>query len=502
MKIGHLLQDREEASTAAPPTPAAFTNMDPIATHPSQETSPLDSRSLQLLQTHSEDFPTPESLPASSPEELFSEPPVLQLPDEGAIAELYNFFVENLLSFIPVLRTEDVGSFRDMVRDGQWPLAYSMAYVAAGFVPGCKAVRARLAPSIFTYLLQCAFGNDAESRWIALQSVAVLYSWTRPKIQPTFPDLVDRNPPLAHDTLRAMWDRLTFTSTPLKASENVARLLEEYFRESDIRKHLCVRRYLCRLWMYTIVHDRTWLIDPANVFKADPGISACKYIFRDYLTDHVIGPIVAQVELCLIRQRILDAGHRIYGSQQPLGILEEVDDAVDKWHREWSPRWTESRSYEPLEVYYHFTRFCISEQATKLYPSCSLSEISLGAELSLFETSIERICDLCSVFTNLNPMSNYGLCFVPEDVFALVIYGCEYVLTVQTALHDLKLLNTRQMVSIRTMAELMVAVGTYDKQWTASLGETLLRRLGMRLSTEPGQIQSALRRFATSTARR
>jgi hypothetical protein len=99
-------------------------------------------------------------------------------------------------------------------------------------------------------------------------------------------------------------------------------------------------------------------------------------------------------------------------------------------------------------------------------------------------------------------MSNYGLCFVPEDVFALVIYGCEYVLTVQTALHDLKLLNTRQMISIRAMAELMVAVGTYDKQWTASLGETLLRRLSMRLSTEPGQIQSALRRFATSRTRR
>jgi hypothetical protein len=499
MKIGHLLQDREEASTAAPPTPAFFTNMDLIATHPSQETSPLDSRSLQLLQTHSEDFPTPESLPASSPEELCPEPPVLQLPDEGELAELYNFFVENLLSFIPVLRMEDVGSFGDMVRDGQWLLAYSMAYVAAGFVPGCKAVRASLAPSIFTYLSQCALGNDAESRWIALQSVAVLYSWTMPKIQPTFPDLGDRNPPLAHDTLRAMWDRLTFTSTPLEASEDVARLLEEYFRESDIRKHLCVRRYLCRLWMYTIIHDRTWLIDPANLFKADPGISTCKYIFRDYLTDHVIGPIVAQVELCLIRERVLDARHRIYSSQQPLSIFEEVDDTVDNWHREWSPRWTKSRSYEPLEVYYHFTRFCISEQATKLYQSCSLSEISLGAELSLVETSIERVCDLCSVFTNLNPMSNYGLCFVPEDVFALVIYGCQYVLTVQTALHDLKLLDTHQMVSIRAMAELMVAVGTYDKQWTASLGETLLRRLSMRLSTEPGQTQSAL---ATSRTRR
>ncbi|KAK5420174.1 hypothetical protein LTR06_001644 [Exophiala xenobiotica] len=515
MKIGHLLQDREEASTAAPPTPTFFTNMDLIATHPSQETSPLDSRSLQLLQIHSEDFPTPESLPASSPGELCPEPSVLQLPHEGGLAELYNFFVENLLSFLPVLRTEDIGSFGDMVRDGQWLLAYSMAYVAAGFVPGCKAVRASLAPSISTYLSQCALGNDAESRWIALQSVAVLYSWTMPKIQPTFPDLVDRNLPLAHDTLRAMWDRLTSTSTTLEASEDVARLLEQYFRESDIRKHMCVRRYLCRLWMYTIIHDRTWLIDPANVFKADPGISTCKYIFRDYLTDHVVGLIVAQVELCLIRERLPDACRRIHsfhcGStsetpelsfQQPLTMLKELDDAVDIWHREWSPRWTKSRSYEPLEVYYHFTRFCISEQATKIYQSCSLFETSLGAELSLVETSIERVCDLCSVFTNMNPMSNYGLCFVPEDVFALVIYGCDYVLTVQTALHDLKLLNTRQVVFIRAMAEVMVAVGTYDKQWTASLGETLLRRLSMRLSTEPGQIQSALRRFATSRARR
>jgi hypothetical protein len=260
--------------------------------------------------------------------------------------------------------------------------------------------------------------------------------------------------------------------------------------------------------MYTTIHYRTWLTNPGNVINADPGIYNCKYVFRDYLTDHVVGPIVAQVELCCIRERLSDASHRIYSSrpgstskttesssQQPLTMLKEMNDAVDSWYREWSPQWTNPGSYESLEVYYHFTRFCISVQASRLYQSCSISEISPSAGLSLIETSIERVCDLCSAFTNLNPLSSYSLCFVPEDVFALVMCGCEYVLGVQTTLHNLKLFHTHQLVSLCAMAELMLAVGTYDKEWTASQGATLLRRLSTRLSShrdnQPSDASSA-----------
>ena len=504
MKIRHLLQGREEASTA-PPTSAFFTNMDSTPAHPPHETGCWNSRSFQLLETHAEDFPTPESLPTSSPEELCRVPSVPHPPDDEELTELCNFFLGNLLKFIPIIRTEDIGSYGDMAREGQRLLAHSMAYVAAGFVPGCKTVRARLAPSIFAYLEQCAVEGNEESRWIALQAVAVLYNWTTPKMHLSFSDRVVQNSPLTHNVLRATWDKLVLTSTPLEASGDVTRLLERYPRDSDIHRHLCVRRYLCWLWMYTTIHYRTWLSDPGNVINADPGIYTCKYIFHDYITDHVIGPIVAQVELCLIRERLSQAGHRIYSSQsgstsktaefrsqQPLAMLKEMDNAMDSWHREWSPQWTASRSYEPLEGYYHFTRFCISEQASRLYQSCSTSNVSPSAELSLIEISIERLCDLCSVFTNLNPLSSYGLCFVPEDVFALVMYGCEYVLAAQTTLHDLNLLNTRQEMSLRAMAELMVAVGTYDKEWTASQGDTLLRRLSTRLSSpRDGQPSSA-----------
>ncbi|KIW58563.1 hypothetical protein PV05_03071 [Exophiala xenobiotica] len=481
MKIRHLLQGREEASTA-PPTSAFFTNMDSTPAHPPHETGCWNSRSFQLLETHAEDFPTPESLHTSSPEELCRVPSVPQPPDDEELTELCNFFLGNLLKFIPIIRTEDIGSYGDMAREGQRLLAHSMAYVAAGFVPGCKPIRARLAPFIFAYLEQCALEGNEESRWTALQAVAVLYNWTTPNFHVDFSDRVVQNPPLTHNALRAIWDKLVLTTTPLEVSEDVARLLEQYPMECTIRKHRRVWWYLCCLWMHATIHYRTWLIDPGNVFKADPGIYTCKYIFRDYLTDHVIGPIVAQVELCCIRERFLDAGHRIDSSQQPLTMLKEMNDAVDSWHREWSRQWTNSGSYEPLEVYYHFTRFCISVQASRLYQSCSTSEISPSAGLSLIETSVERVCDLCSVFTNLNPLSSYSLCFVPEDVFALVICGCEYVLGVQTTLHNLKLLNTHQLVSLRAIAELMLAVATYDKEWAASQGATLLRRLSTRLS--------------------
>jgi hypothetical protein len=174
MKIRHLLQARREASTA-PPTSAFFTNMGFTPAH--SQTGCRKSRAFHLHETHAEDFSTSESLHKSSPEELCLVPLVPQPPDEEELTELSNFFLENLLKLIPIIRTEDIGAYGDMVRGGQRLLAHSMAYVAAGFVPGCKTIRVRLAPFIFTYLQQCALEGNEESRWTALQAVAVLYNW-------------------------------------------------------------------------------------------------------------------------------------------------------------------------------------------------------------------------------------------------------------------------------------------------------------------------------------
>nr|KAK5432362.1 hypothetical protein LTR18_011119 [Exophiala xenobiotica] len=456
------------------------------ATHPlPSETAACNPYSLPQLKTHTNDFPTPVSLHASCLEELHREPLVPQFPGERELTELYNFFVENLLRCVPILLTEHIGSYEDMVRNGGWLLSCSMAYVAAGFVPGCKAVRARLAPSILAYLKQCALDNNEESRWMALQAVAVLYNWTMPKFHITFPDQRVPNPPLAHNVLRVMWNRLVPVSAAEEASQDVARCLEHRLSNSTIRKHLRGRRYLCWLWVYTITQYRTWLINPGNIVKAEPAINNSKYIFRDYITDEAIGPIIAQVELCLILERLPHVGPETCSSRsgsasadcsfkQRSAFLKDLDDDLDSWYREWLQGRTKCGFYETLEAYYRFTRFRISEQATKLYQSCSVPEMLPSTGVSPIETATERAFDLCSVLLDLKPLSRCRLCFIPEDVFALVLYGCEYILAAQSTSSNL---DTRQQDFLRATAELMIDVGTYDKEWTASQGSRLLRQL-------------------------
>ncbi|KAI1611295.1 hypothetical protein EDD37DRAFT_650929 [Exophiala viscosa] len=485
-KLGRLLQHQQKTATA-PLAPDFVTNMDCTARYPlSSEIDACVSRSM----------PTPESLRASSPEELCRGPLMPQFPDARELTELYDFFVENLLRWVPILRTEDIPSYEDMARNGECLLSNSMAYVAAGFVPGCRTVRARLAPAILSGLKQCVEESNEKSRWIAFQVIAVLYNWTMPTFHLTFSNREVSDWPLATDVLRAMWDRLASASTAQEASRDVARLLEHRSRDCDVRKHPRVREYLCRLWMYTIIHYRTWLANPLHVFKADPDIYTSKYIFRDYLTDQVIGPIIAQVELCLICERLSHVGSEFRSPQscptsniadfsphQPSTMLKKLADDLDTWYQEWSPGWTKRGSYEPLDAFYRFTRFCISGQATELCQSWSTSGIAPGTESSLIDPSIEAVVDLCSVLVELNPLSSYSLCFIPEDVFALALYGCEYVLGAQSKFRNL---DTRHELSLRAMAELMIDVGPYGKEWTASQGYALLRRLDMRLSNHHG----------------
>jgi hypothetical protein len=447
---------------------------------------------------------------------------------EEDIAQLCAFFVANLLVHFPLFTQQDVGDYWHMIRNGKRLLTYSMASVAARFVPGCRDIQATLLPCVLEGLEHYLYssGDDVEQeamRWTAVQAVAVLYHWTIPQ------DLVSHHghaesdaSQLDLDVLTALWEKLANRCLLHRSFEEVANLLEHnrhHYSHSDIRQTIPFRKYLWWLWMFTRAHTRA-LLTPSVPFPAvDLSIYSSVHLLRDYLEDECVRPIVAQVELCLIwsrspllleRSRLGDywwndcrvpaaEHHHMDGdndNEDTLAVLRDTDESLTRWHRTWccSPDAASSGLGEFwTEFSYLFMRFCASVYPTNLHQSQSALQQPPSDNppptlkpLELIGGTVDRVYELCATLLNLSPLARYSLCFAPEDTLAMAGLGCEYVLGTRQKLSSTRLIHLVQphhLSAIRSTAEVMVQAGVYDKHRSQAYGQRLLHRLAFPQET-------------------
>lgn len=91
-----------------------------------------------------------------------------------------------------------------MVTGERWLLAFSAVYVAASFVPGCRAIQKMHVDPIRDGFRLSSRSRDEGKQWTALQALAVLYNWTKSDNLLSRPGRSDAND-FDSETLRVLW---------------------------------------------------------------------------------------------------------------------------------------------------------------------------------------------------------------------------------------------------------------------------------------------------------
>lgn len=408
-------------------------------------------------------------------------------PTNEEMNHLCRFFVANLLVHIPILAEHDVGEYDMMVEKKKRPLACAMVYIAARYVPGCKAIQTMLLPDILSILKPLAEDCDEATRWTTLQAFAVLYNWALP------PDLMAHAEPpgsdsvLNDDTLSVLMKTLIRQCSLHKAAEELALVLYQSQNDVDVRQTFAFRRYLFWLWLFGEVHFRSLCARSPPSIQPDSAIRSCRRLLRSYTHDDKVRRILAQAELCLIWDQ--PTRHEWWCSmpsendlEATLAVLKEMDEALEGWRRTWfPPEQARSDKSHSLDFQYCFSRFCVSAYVTKLYQTSTSAKSSPLLSLSLVTKSIERTSQSSRLFLSLPPLSKSGVRFAPEGTFGMLALGAHYVLRAHGLLADVDIVKPSQLNIIHSLAELMVDLSMDSKHSARIYGESLLRGLPVQL---------------------
>lgn len=239
--------------------------------------------------------------------------------------------------------------------------------------------------------------------------------------------------------------------------------------------------------------------------REDATITLAPQLLEDLIHDDCVRQVLAPVELCLLW---IDAGVRGRGLGEwwcgiptqvkldsRLAVLNDLDAALHLWRQ----RWTRPETSSLLEgtskfgrncgvdVYYYYTRFCISTYVTKLYQTSASADTQLLSIIKLVTQSIERASYLCNFLLKLLPLAKSSMGFSPEITFAMVASCCEYLVHIYNSSTDLDLLQPSQVTAIAEVAELMIDLGVDNRHSAKICGQSILTRLQPARSGESWQ---------------
>lgn len=450
----------------------------------------------------------------------------LTSPSEEDVLHLSRFFEANLLHHIPIITQHDLidSGTTSWVRQ---PLAYCMAYVAAHFVPGCRATRIALSASI-TPIARLQFEryrngeSTEESQWRELQALAILYNWA-PSHYPdssvaAFPD--DLPAELRQDMLRASIETLARRRMLHRSAFDVSELLKS--NVPDVQQSLAFRKYLFWLWLFSEAHVHALVSQSPPTIREDASIIQAIPLLGNVVSDDYARQILARVDLCLLWSRgpLHERGLGQWWCSVPnqmsleslLALLDDLDAATRRWHQIWHPNNMASiprKAARPDRddttiLYYHFTSFCIGNYvAAAIQSSTTVGSVPYSSIHSLTKT-VSRGNALCRSFLELSPLAKYSACFNPEVVYAMITSCCQLLIQILRSTTGPDLNNSTQLSTIRQVAELMGDLSFDEKQGTKGRGQRIIATLSeneaaRRLSI-PSQRPAHHKRSVTWTA--
>lgn len=416
------------------------------------------------------------------------------VPNDEELCHLSRFFVLNLLVHIPILSELEVSDLAVIVKSKRL-LAYSMAYVAARFVPGCRAVRTMLSPTVIAMsrlhldeLNQSA--RSDEDRWTLLQALAVLYSWAAPKPTDLAAGDADLQLEPYQEILRASIETLALRYSLHISAKEVTELLRS--GSENVHHTFAFRKYLYWLWLFTLAHFRSLISQTPPSIREDATITAAAQLLEGRTPDSRARRILARVELCLLWQR---AGLRERGlgewwcvfrnqvdNSSTLAVLSDLDAALQLWHRTWCPSGKQSpleRSANlgndgAIEFDYHYTRFCIGRYVAEVFQPASFTE---ALPLNLVMKAAERASTFCRFFLELSPVAKSSVRFSLDTIFTMVASACDYLMQVDSSSSGLNHVQRGHMSTISGVAELLVDLGVDEKYGARLYGQRCLTRV-------------------------
>ena len=431
----------------------------------------------------------------------------LKVPNDEELCHLIRFFIVNMLVQIPILSELEVSDLAITVKSKRL-LAYSMAYVAARFVPGCRAIRTMLIPTVLSISrLQLDELNQPdrvdEDRWALLQALAVLYSWA-----PLHSAVGDGNSQLEpnQEMLRLAIEKLTLRYSLHVSAKEVADLSKS--GAENVHHTFAFRKYLYWLWLFTLAHFRSLISQTPPSIREDATITAAAQLLECKTLDSRVRRILARVELCLLwvraglRERGLGEWWCVFRNQvdtsSTLAVLGDLDAALQLWHRTWCPIETQfpfERTAKPasegvVEFYYHFTRFCVARYVVEVFqPSSSAESLQLSM-MNLVTKATERASTFCRFFLELSPLAKSSIRFSPESTFAMVASSCEYLIQACSSSAQLNHSRMDHMSIVGGVAELLLDLGADDKHGAKLYGQSLLPKLEvLKAAEQPQKLQ-------------
>ena len=432
-------------------------------------------------------------------------------PRDEEVFHLSRFFITNLLHHIPVITERDL---TDLGSTTKRPLAYCMAYVAAHYMPGCKAIRASLtsfvAP-IARLQLERYDTNESteESRWIQLQALSILYNWASSSHHASGRPGISDNVPveLRHDMLQASMETLARRHSLHRSPADVTELAKRNVQ--NIQESFAFRNCLCWLWLFSEAHFRALISQNPPSIREDSSIVQGAQLLHNIADDECARKILTRVELCLLWSRPAFREHNLsewwcsiqtISSLEPLlALLDELDTVTQSCHQKWhlaeqashTENATRAGQDETTGFYYHFTCFCIGNYIARAIQSSTAAESLPLSRIHTFTKTIDRGNQLCRFFLELSPLAKYSVCFSPEIVYAMMASCCESLLQVFNAISDASINKSVHRSTIRQVADLMADLSIDERQGAKGRGQHLMARL---------RENETVRRPATATA--
>ena len=432
---------------------------------------------------------------------------VPSLPSEEELCHLSRFFITNLLPQIPILTELDVADFNATFKFKR-PLTYSMAYAAARFVPGCRAIRTMLTPTIVSMarLQFDRFGHvesTDEDRWTLLQALAILYNLAPRQHSDLGTGDGDFPAELRQEMLRASIETLALRHSLHKSAEEVADLLK--IGAEGVQQTFAFRKYLYWLWLFSEAHFRSLVSQTPPSIREDATIAQAFQLLESMAVDNCVRRMLARVELCLLWERVglRDRGlgewwcsiHTQVKLDSALTLLDDLDVAAQRWRQKWCPPEkpasfddiTKSGREGAIDFFYHFTCFCIGTYVARVFQSSTIAESLPLSTMNLLTETVERAYTCCQFFLELSPLAKSSVCFGPEIIFAMIAACCEYLLQIHSSSVELTLIQPGHLSTIRGVAELMVDLGVDDKHSARVHGQRILAKLHTTEPTEGSQ---------------
>ncbi|KAJ5081097.1 hypothetical protein N7456_013335 [Penicillium angulare] len=396
------------------------------------------------------------------------------------------------MSFIlPILREPDLADIPELLQT-QRPLVYCMAFVASRFVPGRSAQRNKsiqrnqLIPHILRVIqMRSDIGKySEEQQWMVMQSLAILYTWASPLGLERISDDDTINTQLSHAELKSAVETTALSISLHRSAEDVMKNLQA---GGHVLNSLSLHKYLYWLWLYSSAHRYSLLTSTPPTLREDTSIKLAPRILESLLEDHLVGRILAEIDLCLLWSQA--ALHQYSLGEwwsslvigdidlSTLAVLEDLDGALDIWRQRWFPT-NDSGSYARsgfIAFNYRFARLCISTYSVRLLREVS-TEVPYSIQLEITMKSIQAASHFCAFITELPPLATDYLRYLADTAFLKIVYGCEYILRgCEILLHNEN--TTKYLDTVADVAQLMSQIAIDANHAPKVYGDSILEKV-------------------------